>query len=226
MSGAVEWYWTFAGIIGGCIFYGRFVLQWWASERRGESVVPPAFWYISLLGALLLLIYGVRIQSPLATLGYNLNLFIYARNIALIWRKRGWLQGASNIVFHIVFGAIAISALAAMTFTWSREIELSRDMPAEIAQTNWFWLGLGLLGQALFAGRMIVQWLVSERARESTVPTIFWYMSAVAAALQCAAYAQRYEWVFVAGMVLTFTIYIRNLWLIHRAQRALSRHSA
>jgi len=185
--------------------------------------VPPVFWYVSLFGSLMLLAYGVRIQSPLATLGYNLNLFIYARNIALIWRKRGWLHGASNVVFHGIFGVIALAAVAAMVFTWRREVELSGDMPADIAQTNWFWLGVGLLGQALFAGRMIVQWFVSERARASVVPVAFWYISVAAAVLQGATFVQRHEWVFAAGMLLTFLIYLRNLWFIHRARGALSR---
>jgi lipid-A-disaccharide synthase-like uncharacterized protein len=63
-------------------------VQWIASERAGESVVPRVFWSLSILGSLILLVYAVHLKNPVFTLAYLPNAFIYARNISLLNRKR------------------------------------------------------------------------------------------------------------------------------------------
>jgi lipid-A-disaccharide synthase-like uncharacterized protein len=77
------------------------------------------------------------------------------------------------------------------------------------------WVALGLLGQVLFAGRMIVQWLVSERKRQSTVPTAFWWMSLLGASMLLTYFLWRKDVVGVLGQGTGWLIYIRNLWLIY-----------
>ena len=79
------------------------------------------------------------------------------------------------------------------------------------------WVGIGLLGQALFTGRMLVQWLVSERRGRSTVPVAFWWMSLLGASMLLAYFIWRQDIVGVLGQGLGWMIYLRNLWMIHRA---------
>ncbi|MEN6437464.1 MAG: lipid-A-disaccharide synthase N-terminal domain-containing protein [Syntrophobacter sp.] len=70
------------------LFSGRFLVQWIASEREGKSVVPLAFWYLSVLGGGMLFIYAILRRDPVFILGQGGGLFIYARNLYLIYRER------------------------------------------------------------------------------------------------------------------------------------------
>jgi len=95
--------------------------------------------------------------------------------------------------------------------------------------TSWAslaWIGVGLGGQALFAGRTFVQWLVSERARQSVVPTAFWWMSLVGGASLFAYFAWRQDVVGVLGQCSGVVIYARNLRLIFKARRRRAHESA
>ena len=84
------------------------------------------------------------------------------------------------------------------------------------------WLLIGFGGQALFMGRFVIQWLVSERSGRSVIPISFWYLS-IGGALVLLAYAvHRRDPVFVAGQGLGVAIYLRNLHLI-RAERAQAK---
>ncbi len=77
------------------------------------------------------------------------------------------------------------------------------------------WVGLGLLGQVLFTGRLVVQWLVSEKERRSIVPPAFWWMSFGGAALLLAYFIWRTDIVGILGQSTGFFIYARNLWMIY-----------
>jgi len=78
------------------------------------------------------------------------------------------------------------------------------------------WVGVGLLGQVLFTGRMIVQWLVSERAKRSVVPAAFWWMSLIGATMLLTYFLWRKDLVGVLGQGTGWLIYIRNLYLLYR----------
>lgn len=91
------------------------------------------------------------------------------------------------------------------------EVLLNVSSPAGIA-----WVVLGFLGQVLFTGRMLVQWLVSERQRASVVPTAFWWMSLIGATMLLVYFLWRREPIGVLGQATGWGIYVRNLWLIHR----------
>lgn len=77
------------------------------------------------------------------------------------------------------------------------------------------WVSLGLLGQLLFTGRMIVQWLASERSGRSIVPPAFWWMSLIGATMLLAYFLWRKDAVGVLGQGFGWFVYVRNLWLIH-----------
>jgi lipid-A-disaccharide synthase-like uncharacterized protein len=80
-------HWLVFGLMGNATFGARFLVQWVASERARESVVPLLFWYLSIVGSLVLLVYAIHLQNPVFTLAYLPNAFVYLRNIALIKRK-------------------------------------------------------------------------------------------------------------------------------------------
>jgi lipid-A-disaccharide synthase-like uncharacterized protein len=77
------------------------------------------------------------------------------------------------------------------------------------------WVSLGLLGQVLFAGRMVVQWLTSERQGRSVVPVAFWWMSVVGASMLLVYFIWRKDVVGVLGQSTGWLIYTRNLYMIH-----------
>jgi lipid-A-disaccharide synthase-like uncharacterized protein len=88
------------------------------------------------------------------------------------------------------------------------------------------WVALGLLGQVLFTGRMVLQWLVSERSRRSVVPIGFWWMSLGGASMLLAYFIWRRDIVGVLGQSTGWFIYLRNLWLIYRERRVTSATGA
>ena len=85
---SLEQIWLAAGFLGQAFFSMRFLVQWIASERRKESVVPIHFWYFSIGGGLMLLTYAIHRQDPVFILGQGAGLFVYSRNLYLIHRKR------------------------------------------------------------------------------------------------------------------------------------------
>jgi lipid-A-disaccharide synthase-like uncharacterized protein len=80
--------WLGLGFVAQALFASRFIIQWISSEKAGQSVVPLAFWYLSLGGSLLLLIYAIYRKDPVFIIGQSLGGLIYARNLALIARGR------------------------------------------------------------------------------------------------------------------------------------------
>jgi lipid-A-disaccharide synthase-like uncharacterized protein len=82
------WFWFGLGLVAQGFFSARFLIQWIASERRGESVVPVAFWYFSLLGTSGLLSYAIYRQDPIIVLGQSFNALIYIRNLVFVRRAR------------------------------------------------------------------------------------------------------------------------------------------
>ena len=75
--------WMMLGVLGQALFSGRFLVQWLASERSGRSVLPVAFWYLSLLGGTALFIYAVHRADPIFIFGQGAGLLVYARNLYL-----------------------------------------------------------------------------------------------------------------------------------------------
>jgi lipid-A-disaccharide synthase-like uncharacterized protein len=79
--------WFLIGMIGEGVFFLRFVVQWWASERKKQTVVPMMFWHLSLVGTVIVLAYAVWAINWVFMLAYSLNIIIYVRNLAIAKRK-------------------------------------------------------------------------------------------------------------------------------------------
>ncbi len=80
--------WILLGFGAQAVFMSRMLIQWIVSERRRESVVPAAFWYLSFAGGAMLFAYFAWRQDIVAVMGQTTGIVIYARNIRLIWKQR------------------------------------------------------------------------------------------------------------------------------------------
>jgi lipid-A-disaccharide synthase-like uncharacterized protein len=88
--------WLAIGFAGQALFASRFIIQWFRSEMEGRSVIPLSFWYCSLGGGIVLLAYALYKKDPVFILGQASGLFVYSRNLYLIFRERNLLRHAAQ----------------------------------------------------------------------------------------------------------------------------------
>ena len=96
-----ESFWLILGFTAQMLFSARFLVQWIASERAQRSVVPISFWFLSILGGILLLSYAIRRRDPVFIAGQAMGVCVYARNLVLIWRSKSrqhTLRKSSRVV--------------------------------------------------------------------------------------------------------------------------------
>jgi lipid-A-disaccharide synthase-like uncharacterized protein len=77
-------FWTYFGLTANLIFASRFVIQWYVSEKLKRSVIPVQFWYLSICGSVMMLIYAIYIGKVPLILGFLFPTIIYIRNLMLI----------------------------------------------------------------------------------------------------------------------------------------------
>ena len=84
----VDLVWLAIGMTAQLMFSARFLVQWYASERAKASVMPVAFWYLSLIGGLTLLAYGIYKIEPVIIMGQSFGVVVYVRNLYLLHKGR------------------------------------------------------------------------------------------------------------------------------------------
>jgi len=84
--------WVAFGLAGQVIFGSRFIIQWIASERKKVSYIPIVFWYLSLSGGIITLIYAIHIRDTVFTIAQGAGLIVYVRNLMLIYSRRSHAQ--------------------------------------------------------------------------------------------------------------------------------------
>jgi lipid-A-disaccharide synthase-like uncharacterized protein len=99
-----DW-WIIFGFMGQLIFMSRFVVQWLSSERRGKSVIPEIFWYLSICGGAVLATYSIYKEDPVFIFGHSLGLFVYVRNLQLVRAEK-----RRNNSLHDTLDSSALSA--------------------------------------------------------------------------------------------------------------------
>jgi lipid-A-disaccharide synthase-like uncharacterized protein len=196
-----------AGWLGQGLFFSRGLVQWLQSERAKKSVSTPIYWWFSLLGTLLVTLYSAYKQEPILLLSFAVNLGIYARNLLFCSRRFG----------HIRVNPLVSSGL---TVAMALGIWLLGDMtPKDAEQSSPLWVAIGSFGLLLWSSRFLYQWWASERLGHSHFPAPFWYLS-LAGNLPMLAYALHLgDPLFIASFALGPLTQIRNLILLHRAQR-------
>jgi lipid-A-disaccharide synthase-like uncharacterized protein len=80
----IDWhFWKFIGWTGNIIFFSRFFVQWYATEKQKQVVVPNSFWWLSLVGSLCLLAYGVWRRDSVFIFAYAFTWIPYIRNLVI-----------------------------------------------------------------------------------------------------------------------------------------------
>ena len=90
-------WWMALGFAGQALFASRFIVQWFCSEIKKESHIPMAFWYFSIGGGLILLVYAIGIKNPVFITGQAAGLVVYVRNLMLIDKKNKRDKAALNV---------------------------------------------------------------------------------------------------------------------------------
>lgn len=80
--------WVLFGFLAQFVFFLRFVVQWLASEKEKKSIIPIGFWYLSIAGSLMILIYSIKRADVVFIVGSIFNTMIYLRNIVLIQKNK------------------------------------------------------------------------------------------------------------------------------------------
>ena len=83
-----EFLWVSFGTLGQLIFFSRWIIQWVSSERSKSSIIPVAFWWCSLLGGIITLVYAHHIGSFPFMLAQAIGIGVYSRNLLLIYRRQ------------------------------------------------------------------------------------------------------------------------------------------
>lgn len=188
--------WTVTGFVGQSAFGARLVLQWFASERAGRSVVPRWYWRLGLLGGLMVLVYATAVGNSIFSLSVIPGIFISGRNLRIhTVRSRHTL-----IAWMAPFLIVAIIAVASQS---------KIGTPV--------WATVGFLGSLLWAARSFVQWWVSERSGESRLPRSFWWLSLVGSLLLLAYALSLRDPVMTFGYSMGCVPYLRNLVLLARS---------
>jgi lipid-A-disaccharide synthase-like uncharacterized protein len=106
-------FWLAFGIVAQLLFTARFLVQWLASEREGKSVMPLSFWYFSMAGGLMTLIYGIVRREPIIIMGQALAMVIYTRNLILIFRNKARANASATLPPY--FPVVTSSAISAFS---------------------------------------------------------------------------------------------------------------
>jgi lipid-A-disaccharide synthase-like uncharacterized protein len=193
--------WTVLGWIGQGLFFARFLVQWWASERAGRSVAPLSFWWLSLGATVLVGGYTLERGEPVLLLPLGLNFAIYLRNL-LFYAPYG--RGRS--LPAPVAAGLGLLATGALLLSGGFQ-------PRQGLESDGVWLAIGLLGAALWGLRFLLQWWSSERRGESHFPRSFWWSSLVGNGLLLAYSVHLGDALYIAGYAVGPLVQVRNLML-------------
>lgn len=194
------------GLTGQVLYSLRGLVQWAASERARESVVPRAYWWVTVVAAGLIASYAAGQGDPILVTGPLVSLALALRNLAL---QAGSRLRASRLCLVALAPALVGSLVAVA-------LEKSLRSPEDL---TWTWLAVGVIGQGLWTSRFVVQWWSSERRGESVLPAGFWWLT-IGGSLLLAAYAlHRADWLFVLAYAFSPIPAVRNLTFIRRRAR-------
>ncbi|MFA6094868.1 MAG: lipid-A-disaccharide synthase N-terminal domain-containing protein [Candidatus Paceibacterota bacterium] len=83
-----EQLWVLFGFIAQFMFFSRFFIQWYYSEIHKKTVVPHSFWYLSIIGAGMTLVYAIHQHDPVFMIGYSFSIILYIRNLQIARKER------------------------------------------------------------------------------------------------------------------------------------------
>jgi len=190
------------------LFSARMIVQWITSEKAGRVVSPVIFWFLSLAGSFLLLIYGVFREDLVIVTGQIILYYIYIRNLELQKKWRPFPVFLRAILFCFPMMAFLWFSFGPKSATVIRLLH-----PKHITSALLIWGGIG---QGIFLFRFVLQWLSSERQKTSVLPLQFWIFSLIGSSMLIAYAVFRRDPVLLIGQLFGTLIYTRNIIIHHR----------
>ena len=198
------------GFISQLIFGARMLAQWVLSEKQKRVVTPTSYWVMSLVGSLLMLMYGLFRHDFSILLGQTLTYYIYIWNIHLKghWQRLHLLLRWLLMLMPLIVGVL----LAGDARSFLDGLFRNEDIP--------LWLLLvGSLGQTVFSLRFVYQWIWSYRHGVSSLPLGFWVISLLGSSLIVVYALIRLDPVLIMSQSFGYVAYVRNLMLSLRERR-------
>ena len=198
-------FWVYAvGLTAQLLFAARMFVQWFKSEKAGESLSPVIFWQLSILGSLIFLLYGILRHDFAIVLGQALVYFIYVRNLHLKerWRPIPFVFRTFVIIAPIITLGYLLSDMHGNLTSLLKNEDIS--LPLQI------W---GIAGQVIFTLRFFIQWIDYEKKNESVLTRRFWIVSLVGSTMIVVYAIFRFDPVLFLGQSTGLVIYARNLML-------------
>ncbi|EOZ95232.1 Polymyxin resistance protein ArnT, undecaprenyl phosphate-alpha-L-Ara4N transferase [Indibacter alkaliphilus LW1] len=202
------------GLIAQGLFASRFLVQLVKSEKANKVVSPTLFWQLSLIASFLLITYGFFRNDIVIVGGQLVGYLIYIRNLQL---KGEWIKIPKMIrlfAFLLPF-LLLLFLIFGLDYDWNGLI----DNP----EIEGFLLTWGTLGQLIFTSRFVVQWVYSEKLKDSVFPVSFWYISTLGALLIASYAIMRNDAVLFIGQGFGLIVYLRNLYLHHKTSFGRSK---
>lgn len=199
------------GFLAQAFFSGRILVQWLLSERAKKVMSPNLFWVFSLIGSILLFIYGWLRDDFSIILGQLISYYIYIWNLNIkgIWKRL-------PVVLRWLINLLPVGATGMMLSdapSFVQHFFHNSDVPL------WL-LVLGSMGQIIFTVRFIYQWYYSYRRQASILPIGFWIISLVGSGMIVLYAIIRLDPVLILGQSVGFVAYTRNIILSLRQKRA------
>jgi len=191
---------------GQACYFSRFLVQWVVSEKAKRSMTPRAFWWLSLAGVLLAGTGAFGQEAWILVPAFVVNGFLYTRNLMLSGARPPSQLGP---VPAALFGLGA----AALVLFFGMEKAPKLQEGAEL------WVLTGIVGQAIWGTRFLVQWYLSEKLGKSHFPLGFWWLSVVGAMLNLiyTFWLGRPE--FLAAYLIAWIVPVRNITLEYKRRR-------
>ncbi len=186
------------------LFFSRFAVQLFLSEKSKASLSPTIFWQLSMLACCLMMTYGFLRDDFSIIEGQLISYFIYVRNLQL---KNAW-KSLPKVVRIMLF-VLPIAAICFGVYHYDEVLKPLFSNPSIPLS----WLILGTIGQTIFASRFIYQWLYSEYKKESIFPLGFWVISIVGSAIITSYAIFTKDIVLLVGQGFGLLVYSRNFYL-------------
>ncbi len=199
-----EYFVYILGFAAQMLFFIRTIAQWFKSEKEGEVISPVIYWQLSLLGAVLMLTYGILRNDFAIVLGQIIVYSVYIRNLQLLhaWKKMLWISRFLAVAIPVIY----IGWLILGNSHNFNSILKNQDVPLMLM----IW---GSAGQIIFTSRFIYQWIYSENRKDSVLPLGFWILSTVGSLIIFTYSIPRLDPVLFISHSLGLFVYTRNIFL-------------
>lgn len=198
------------GFIAQGFFSARMIIQWFLSEKAKKVVSPDWYWICSLIGSILLFVYGWLRDDFAIILGQLISFYIYIWNLNIkgVWKR----------IPQFLRVVIALLPVCAIVFMLKDASAFALQFLHNDKVPLWL-LIYGSLGQVIFTVRFIYQWYYSYKRQRSILPVGFWIISLIGSGIIVSYGAIRYDPVLVLGQSIGFLTYSRNIVLYNKSKK-------